>query len=171
MKQNRPRSLEWGALLFILCQCTTSYAQGTTIQLEISSQTAIDFTADQSSLVLQFSDFKKNTVTNTMGVTYSIMANDVVRSDDVVSARLDEAFPDISFQASFGTYTERGGDASLSASQPGFTTVGAADTGLAKKNGGKMLDGTFVITYQAKALEDQSAGEQVRTLTVTFAPV
>ena len=147
------------------------FADGTNVPLEIFSQPAIDFTSDQSSFALGFSDFKKGAATNAVDVTYSIMANDVVKTDDVVLARLDDLFPNIDFRARFGAYTERGGDATLVASQSGFATVGTADISLAKKEGsGKMLDGTFVISYQAQALEDQPAGEEVRTLTVTFAP-
>ena len=153
--------------------CTALYAQGqgVNVPLEISAQTAIVFMADQSSFTLSFTDFKRGARTNTVDVTYTVQANDVTRADDVVIARLDSLFPNIGFQGQFGSYVEKGGNATLTPSQSGFVTLGTSDVGLAKKSGGKMLDGTFIVTYQAEALEDQAAGEELRTLIVTFAPI
>ena len=153
--------------------CVNLYAQeGGGVPLQIDTQTAIVFTADQSSFTLSFSDFKQGAHTNTAEVTYTIQANDVTRADDVVMARLESLFPNIGFRGQFGSYVDQGGNATLVASQSGFVTLNTTDVGLARKNGeGKMLDGTFVITYQAEALQDQPAGEELRALTVTFAPI
>ncbi len=140
------------------------------IQLQIISQTAGSFTANESSFTLAFPDFKKNAVTNSVSVGYSIQGNEVLRTDDVVMARLDAPFDNIAFEALFVSYTPINGDATLVPSQADFVTIGTNDVGIARKNGGKMLDGSFSVTYRAKALEDQPAGEEVRTLTVTFAP-
>ena len=149
------------------------YSQSGSVQLQIVSASSIDFTADQSSFTLNFSDFKSGSTTNTAEVNYSVLANNVVRSDDVVLARLDEPFPGIAFQAQFGSYAKKGGNSHLVESQSGFVAIGSDDIGLADKvldeGDGKMLDGSFVIRYQAKALEDQAAGEHSRTLTVTVA--
>lgn len=142
------------------------------VQLEILSQTAVSFTADQTSFVLEFPDFKKDAVTNSVSVSYSIQANEVLRTDDVVMARLDAAFDNIAFETRFISYadTAGNGDATLVSSQADFVAISTNDIGIARKEGGQMLDGSFVVTYRAQALEDQPAGEEVRTLTVTFAP-
>lgn len=140
------------------------------IQLEILSETAVSFNADQTSFVLEFSDFRQNAVTNTVSVSYAIQANEVLRTDDVVLARLDADFNNTAIQGRFMSYTANGGDATLVASNADFVAIDATDAGLARKEGGQMLDGSFIVTYRAKALEDQPAGEEVRTLTVTFAP-
>ena len=115
------------------------YPQGTSVQLQINSQPAIDFTADQTSFTLTFSDFKKGSTTNTVDVTYSIMANDVVRLDGVILGKLDDLFPSIDFQVDFGSYTKKGGNAHLVESASGFVTMTTSDTPLANKvieNGG-----------------------------------
>lgn len=149
------------------------YAQGHNVPLEILSQSSIEFTADRSSFTLAFSDFKKDSTTNQEDVTYSVKANEVVRTDDVAVARLDDLFPNIAFQAQFVSYTKRGGNAQLVAAQPGWISITVQDTGIADKvretGTGKLVDGTFVVRYQAQAIEDQAAGEHIRTLTVTFA--
>lgn len=168
------RSLLTGSSFFlVLFWASSLYAQSREVQLQIESQTAIDFTTDQSSFSLSFTAVTSGSGTNTVDVTYTIMANDVVRVDDVVLARLDDLFPDIHFQGKFGSYSKKGGNASLVASQAGFVTITTSDTSLVDKvvddGDGKLIDGSFIITYQAKAIQDLAAGEHVRTLTVTFA--
>ncbi len=168
MKQIVQRLLRLLPILF-MCAGVNVYAEEI-VQLEIISQTAGSFTANQSSFTLTFPDFKKNAVTNSVSVGYSIQGNEVLRTDDVVMARLDASFDNIAFEALFASYTANGGDATLAASQSDFIAVGTNEVGIVRKEGGQMLDGSFVVTYRAQALEDQPAGEEVRTLTVTFAP-
>ena len=145
------------------------------IQLEIQAESVIDFSSDRSSFTLNFSHFRSGSLTDAVSVNYSVVANDVARTDHVVLARLDDLFPGITFEAEFGAYVKRGGNAHLVASQSGWVSVTQQDTGLADKvideGEGKMLDGTFGITYQAKAIEDLEAGQHLRTLTVTFTDV
>jgi len=149
------------------------YSQGTEVQLEILSEPSINFTADLSSFTLNFSGFERGATTNTADMTCTIKANNVVRTEGVVLAKLDDLFPNIALQAQLDSYTKNGGDAHLVATSNGFVSVTTQEVGLADKvvdeGSGKILDGTFVIHYQAKALEDQAAGEHIRTLTVIFA--
>ncbi len=149
------------------------YSQGTPIQLEVLSDPFIDFTSNRSSFTLNFSKFTRGVTTNTTDVTYTIKANNVVRTEGVVLAKLDDLFPNIALQAQLDSYTKNGGDAHLVATSNGFISVTTQEAGLANKvvdeGSGKILDGTFMIHYQAKALEDLAAGEHIRTLTVIFA--
>lgn len=149
------------------------YSQGVQVPIEILSETSIDFTADRASFSLDFSQFTKGATTNTVEVNYTIMANDVVRTKDVVLVKLDDLFPNIALQAQFDSYTKQGGNARLAASPDKFVTVTTREKGLADKTvdegDGKILDGAFVIRYQAEALKALEAGEYIRTLTVIFA--
>ena len=149
------------------------YPQSAQVPLEIAASTSIDFTADRSSFALNFPNFTKGSVTNLVEVHYSVIANDVVRTEGVVLAKLDEAFPNISLQTQFDSYNKRDGNAHLAPAQNEFVTLTTQDVGLANKivdeGNGKMLDGTFIIRYRAEALEDQVAGQHLRTLTVIFA--
>ncbi len=149
------------------------YSQGTEVQLEIASNPSINFTADRSSFALNFPNFTQGSVTNLVEVNYSVTANNVIRTKDVVLAKLDEAFPNIALEAQFDSYNKLGGDAHLVPTHNGFVALTTQDVGLADKvkdeGNGTMLDGTFVIRYQAEALEDQPAGQHIRTLTVVFA--
>ena len=164
-----------GVFLVLFLVGTSGYLWGDHCNLEIVSERCIDFTADRSSFTLTFSSFTAGSVTNSVDVTYSVMSNDVVRSNGVVTARLSDVFPGIDLLAQFGSYTKKAGNASLTAANSGFVTVPATDTGLADKvvdsGNGRLMDGSFVVRYQAKALQDQAAGGQLRTLTVTFAAV
>ena len=171
----------------ILCRClgislflivgtgAPRLAESEVIIFEIDSSSAINFSSNPPSFTLTFPDFRTGARTNRVDVIYSVVANDVVRANDVVFAKLDDLFPNISLQARLGTYTKRSGNASLVAVSPGWVTVTTQDTGLANKvtdsGDGKMVDGTFGIGYQAEAIQDLVSGQHYQTLTVTFSAV
>ena len=159
-------------LLMLLLGASIPEGNGVIVTFEIDSQSSINFTTNPPSFTLNFSDFRKNSVTNTVNVSYIVSANDVTRLDGVLLGRLDDLFPDISFEADFGSYVKTGGNARLVEAEPGYETVTAQNVGIANKvvdaGDGKLIEGQFDINYRARALDDLVAGSHYRVLTLTF---
>ena len=155
-------------VIFLFASAT--FAEDVLLQIEV--QNSLNYTSDQSTFELTFPDFTKGSVTNTVSVHYSLMANDVGRMQGVISGHLEAPFPGIDFQARVCPYSRRSGNASLVPASSGFVGVTTDDTGWANKvvdeGDGKLIDGSLVIDYRAVATEDQPAGQQTGMLTVSF---
>jgi len=133
-----------------------AHPQGANVQLEILSETSIDFTADQSSFTLNFSDFTSGAMTNAVEVTYS-------------------TFPNIDFKARVGSYSKEGGNTELGAVSSDFITVGESETVLARKanstGDGKLLRGQLETSYKAVARAPLTSGRHSQQLTITLTDV
>lgn len=142
------------------------------VLLQIEIQPALNYGSDHSTLDLIFPDFTNGAVTNAISVNYSLMANDVGRTQGVISGHLEQLIPGIDFQANVGSYSKQSGNASLVPASAGFVVVTTDETGLADKvvdeGDGKLVDGTLTITYRAVITGDQPAGQQTGMYTVSF---
>ena len=139
------------------------------ISLNITAVQSGSFTATNSNFTLTFPDYLSGTVSNTFFVTYTVSANNVTRVSSVITGSLSGLYTGINLQASFGAYTQTGGNATLTASPTGFVTIGTANTGFANKVGsGKILSGSFPVTYRAVATADLTPQTISKTLTITF---
>lgn len=170
----RPLRLFSGMCLFaaLFCCGRLLFAEGVNVVLHINAERSISFTADQSSLNLTFLSFRKGATTDTAQVTYTLSGNDVNRMQDLILVRMDAEIPGINLQVQAGPYSKRAGNASLVPSKSGFVNLSTTDTGLANKtidgSDGKILDGTLTMSYRAELTEDQTAGQRIVIVTVSF---
>jgi len=136
-------------------------------------QCTISFTASQSTISLSFSDFKPGTISNMEQITYTITGNAVSKTQDIILVRMDDTFNGIEVQSEMGGYSTVAGNAHLESSNAGYVTISTVDTGIANKvtdsGDGLLLDGNFPISYRANITQTQPAGQQTRTVIVTFA--
>lgn len=158
------------AFFAVLLFDSSTFAEDVLLQIEI--QPALNYGSDHSTLDLIFPDFTNGAVTNTISVNYSLMANDVGRTQGVISGHLEQLLPGIDFQANVGSYSKLSGNASLVPAASGFVVVTTEETGFADKvvdeGDGKLVDGTLMITYRAVITGDQPAGQQTGMFTVSF---
>src|ERR1041385_6355500 len=92
------------------------FADGTDVVVHLQSQSSITFTANQSSFQLTLPFFSQGATSDPVEITYTIMANNVGRLDDVILAHLGLEFDGIALEARMGTFTQRTGNAHLTAS-------------------------------------------------------
>lgn len=144
-----------------------------TVTLTIPTTLQFSAPAGDMNFNLTFADYVENAETDTKTVTYTVKANNMTRTAGVVTAKLDELYPNIDFKADVGTYTKASGNGSLKETAADFTTITAASAvNLADREtdsgNGKTVRGTLPITYKAIAKADLSAETLNRTLTVTL---
>ena len=151
-----------------------AYADGNAadVVIHFQSQSSISFTANQSSFQITLPDYQQGTASEALEISYSIMANDVGRLEDLVLVRLMAEFDGIALEARMGTFSDHGGTAHLTASSSDFKAMSTTDLGLANKainsGDGRMIDGDLTLFYRAKALKDLEAGRRDNTLIVSF---
>lgn len=106
-------------------------------------------------------------------VSYTIMANDVGRLQDLILVRVSPEIEGIALETRMASYAKQGGTARLTANSSDFVTISADDRGVADKTvdegEGKILDGQLTLLYRARALRDLEAGMHEATLIVSFA--
>ena len=146
--------------------------QSCDVVVHCQSQSSISFNANQSSFQLTLPDYRQGTTSDAVEISYSLLANDVGRLEDLVVVRLMTEFDGIALEGRMGHFTAHGGTAHLTASSSDFKALSTADLGLANKGAdsgnGRMIDGDLTLLYRAKALKDLEAGRHDNTLIVSF---
>ena len=124
-------------------------------QVTISVPNINEITSERDTFTLDFKDFIPGSETNTELITYTIKANALNRTEGVIQAKVETTQPGMAIQANVGSYAKTGGDASLVASQSGFTTVGSSWVNLADRRIdaglGNTAIGSLPISYKAVA--------------------
>ncbi len=173
------KSIKRGIAVAVLALTFGQAAHAATVTKDHSITVAVpsflSMTADKSDFTLTFADYITGSETNTDTVTYSVRANNLDKTNGVVSAKLDSLYDNVTLKADPGAYSKVNGNASLTEAAAGFIAVDASGVSLMNKtvdNGtGKTTRGSFPVIYKASADQDLSvdAFPQVRVLTVTFA--
>ncbi len=162
------------ALLFLFSS-VSAYADGNSadVVIHFQSQSSISFTASQSSFQITLPDYQQGTASEPVEISYSLMANDVGRLEDLVLVRLLSEFDGVALEARMNNFSVHGGTAHLTAASSDFKTLSTSDLGLANKaidsGDGRMIDGDLTLLYRAKALKDLEAGHHDNTVVVSFA--
>jgi hypothetical protein len=153
----------------------TAYAASKTAQHTVTASvpSTLSIAADTSNFTLTFSDFVSGAETNVQPVVYTVRGNNVTKTTGVVAGQLSDLFTGMDLQAKVGPYTKTSGNASLLASSGNFTSILATSAvGLADRvldsGSGKSINGKLPIDYKAVATQDLDAGDQTKTLTVSF---
>lgn len=145
--------------------------------VKINVPPTITLTGSQKDVALAFPNSASGAETNTATVVYTVNSNGMMQADGapVVTAQLDGAFTGIEFKASVGSYAKEGGNTELASLTSGFTTVRDSPTGLAAKanstNGGRLLKGSFPVSYKAVATTNLASGNFARQLTITLTDI
>ena len=162
------------AVVAILLLCATAgwVRSAWAVILTWSSPPVLSITDSMGSFTLSFPDFLNGTTSATQSVTYRVRANNMPGGElsGAVSARLDQLFEGIDLQADVNTYQNLGTPsyALLQEAQSGYWTVQTAQTALANKTAGVLLNGTLTVTWRARLTADAVAGQRSRFLVVTL---
>lgn len=163
----------WWTLLLLKGQAWASQ-DSETHQVTIQVPEILSIEASASNFTLALNDFVSGSESDSQTIQYTVKSNKNLAAQGAVliKAKLDSNFQDLDLSADVGAYTKQGGNASLTEAASGNVKILATDTNLAKKvtdsGNGRIIRGVLPITYKAKATADLSAGQQVRTLTLTF---
>ncbi len=169
-------SLIWASTL-IICDFLLFRAafagDSADLLLHLNSQGSISFTSSQSSFELTLPSYLEGSTSQPAEVSYSIMANDVGRLEDLVLVRLAPEIEGIALEARMGTFVKQGGTARLVANASDFIALSAQEQGVLDKaideGEGRIVDGNLTLLYRARALQDLEAGRHEATLIVSFA--
>lgn len=134
--------------------------------------------ADIVNFTLRFTSFRTGSLTNTQTVSYTVESNGMAQpaGGTAINANLDAIYPDqIVFEADPGVYTKTSGNTTLVEKASGFIPIQATNTAIGVKGpadlgtDGKILSGTFPVTYRARAAgTDLAAATHIRQLFVTL---
>ncbi len=168
-------------MLTILTLCFASRAfaevQNVNHAATVSVPSIMSIAADTGSFTLTMPGFASGSESDTKTIVYTVQSNDIQQGDDatVIDAAIDFAYDRIDLKAQVGSYTKTAGNTELQAASAGYVTIGAgSNTVLAKKanttadSDGRVLQGTFPVTYKAVATADLSAGDQTHILYVNM---
>jgi hypothetical protein len=150
--------------------------KGHSVTLSVPDSLSIE--ADTTDIVLNFSNYVKDSVSSTKTVVYTVVANNMSRADGepAMNISLDAAFDRAELQAQVGSYTNNSTSldkTELAAINPSYLPISAGvNTDVAKKassiGSGKILEGTIPITYRAVATDDMAKGNQTHLMFVTL---
>ena len=126
---------------------------------------------------LNFSNFLKDSVSNTETVVYEIRANNLSAGSvaGTVSARIDSLMQDMNLEADVAGYENIGHDdfSNLQEAESGYIAVTASNTALANKvpgsgTGDNQMEGNLTVNWRGKLTTDAPFGQQSRSLIVTI---
>jgi len=115
--------------------------------------------------------------TDTHVVVYNVQANGMSQANgaSVVSVELNSTFEGLDLQASFGSFSDAGGNTELSAAHVGFVSIEDSAKVLANKDNssgnGRILKGSFPISFKAVSKPGVEFGHHSRQLTLTITDV
>ncbi len=169
------------ASLMILTLCLASSAVADVVNVQhavtVRVPTILSLSADTSAFTLTLADFVSGTESDTKTVIYTVKSNDIQQADGatVIDAALDFDYDRVALKASVGSYTNTAGsNTQLTAAAAGYQTMGMTNVVLAKKanttagSDGKILKGSFPVTYKAVTTADAPAGDQTHVLFVNM---
>lgn len=140
----------------------------------------LSISSDAGSFTLPFQGYAKaGDESWAQTVNYTVESNNMSQADGspAINANLDFAYDRIDLKADMGSYTKTSGNTSLVEAQSGFVTIGTSNVALANKSNtdagtdGKLLNGTFPVTYKAVATSDVPAGDQTHILSITLTTI
>jgi len=141
----------------------------------VNVPSVISLTADTAGIVLNFTDFVTGSESDIKTVNYTVKANNMSKTNGVVSAKLASLFTDLSLRGDPGAYVKTGGNAHLEESAVGYITIDAVGVNLMNRvtdsGTGKVTRGTFPVSYKAVASADLSPDVQIQNLTITLTDV
>ena len=166
-------------MILTLCLASTGLADVVNVSHAVTVRvpTILSLSADTSAFTLTLPDFASGTESDTKTVIYTVRTNDMQVADDgtVIDAALDFGYDRVALRASVGSYTNTAGsNTQLAASMAGYQTIGTTNVALAKKanttagSDGKILKGSFPVTYKAVTTADAPAGDQTHVLYVNM---
>lgn len=145
--------------------------------ITVSVPTILSLSADTTAFTLTLPDFVSGTESDTKTVIYTVRSNDMGVADGgtVIDAALDFDYDRVALKASVGSYTKIAGSTTeLAPAVAGYQTMATTNVVLAKKanttagTDGKVLKGSFPVTYKAVTTADAPAGDQTHTLYVNM---
>jgi len=166
----------WAFLAFSLIALPPgSLAEGDSAELlfYLNSQSSISFTSSQTSFQLALPGYQNGMISDPATVDYQVMANAVGRLEDLVLIRLMSPMDGIAIEGRMIQFSKTAGTAHLVSNSSDYVTLSTADAGLADKvideGEGRIIDGSLMLSYRARALRDLEAGNHEATLIVSFA--
>ena len=171
------------SLLVGLGSATIGYAGDfvtTSHVVTVSVPEVLSISSDAANFTLPFQGYaKQGDESWAQTVTYTVESNNMRQSDGspAINANLDFPYDRVDLKADMGNYAKTSGNTSLVENASGFVTIGSQNVTLANKGNtdqgsdGKMLRGTFPVTYKAVATGDVPSGDQLHILYVTLTSI
>ena len=142
------------------------------VSIEVPPSLAIE--TSQSEIRLAFEENAAGAQTNETTVHYQVRSNGMSQADGAtaVTAQLDDSLEGMEFQAMAGSFSRTGGNTELTPINAGYANISASTTPLMAKNNstgdGRLLAGSFPVTYKAVALQAMASGTHTRQLVLTL---
>jgi len=161
-------------LIFVMLSAGSS-AKGdsTDLLFHLSAQSSISFTSNQTSFQLTLPGYHQGLTSEPAAIEYQVMANDVGRLSDLVLVRVMSALDGVAIESRMSQFSNVGGTAHLVSNSSEYAVLTTSDVGLADKvvdeGDGRIIDGSLVLSYRARALRDLEAGNHETTVIVSFA--
>lgn len=152
----------------------------TTSTVTVSVPEVLSISSDAATFTLPFQGYAKTGDESwAQTVTYTVESNNMRQADSspAINANLDFLYDRIDLKADMGDYIKTSGNTSLVEAGSGFVTIGTDNVTLANKGNtdqgsdGKLLRGTFPVTYKAVATSDVPSGDQIHVLYVTLTTI
>lgn len=146
----------------------------------VSIPEVLSISSDAATFTLPFQGYAKTGDESwAQTVNYTVEANNMRQADSspAINANLDFLYDRIDLKADMGAYVRTSGNTELVEAESGFVTIGTSNVTLANKGNtdqgsdGKLLHGTFPVTYKAVATSDVPSGDQVHILNVTLTTI
>lgn len=169
-------AIAWGSATigYAADWATTSHTVTVTVPEVLS------ISSDAPSFTLPFQGFAKaGDESWAQTVNYTVEANNMRQADGSpsINANLDFLYDRIDLKADMENYVRTSGNTELVEAASGFVTIGTNSVTLANKGNtdqgsdGKLLRGTFPVTYKAVATSDVPSGDQIHILYVTLTTI
>ena len=171
------------SLLVGLGSATVGYAGDfvtTSHMVTVSVPEVLSISSDAANFTLPFQAYaKQGDESWAQTVNYTVESNNMRQADGspAINANLDFSYDRLALKADMGSYVKTSGNTSLVEAASGFVTIGMQNITLANKGNttqgsdGKLLRGTFPVTYKAVATDDVPSGDQVHILYVTLTSI
>lgn len=169
-------ALAWGS-------ATIGYAADwvtTSHTVTVSVPEVLSISSDAPSFTLPFQAYAKaGDESWAQAVNYTVEANNMRQADSspAINANLDFLYDRIDLKADMGDFVQTSGNTALVEAAAGFMTIGTSNVALANKGNttlgsdGKLLRGSFPVTYKAVATDDVPSGDQTHILYVTLTTI